>query len=342
MNIVIATAQVPFVRGGNEELVDSLKLALLEHGHRVDVVALPFKWYPHESLVRSMAAWRLLDLSESNGVAVDLLIATKFPSYLVQHPNKRLWLVHQYRQAYDQFGTPLSDLTGGPEDVRLRQMIQAADGRGMGVEIAPQHRYAISQNVANRLKKYNGLDAHALYPPPKSIWRGGEYGDYTLYLNRLDDAKRPMLLLDALALLPKARAIIAGSGPLLAEVQRRAAQLGERVQVLGRVSDERAVELYANARAVYYAPVDEDYGYSTLEAQASGKAVITTNDAGGVLEFAVHQRNALVSEPTAAAVAESIRHLQDSDLAADLGDQGRADLAAKGIDWQRVVGSLLG
>lgn len=340
MNIIITTAQVPFVRGGNEELVDSLKLALQERGHRVDVVALPFKWYPRESLVRSMAAWRLLDLTEANGVPVDLVIATKFPSYLVQHPNKRLWLVHQYRQAYDWYGTPFSDLTGQPEDVRLRQMVQEADARGIG-EIAPQHRYAISQNVAGRLKKYNGLDAAALYPPPKPIWRPGNYGDYILYLNRLDDAKRPLLLLDALQLVPDAKAIIAGSGPLLEEVKKRAAKLGDRVQVLGRVSDEAAVELYANARAVFYAPVDEDYGYSTLEAQASAKAVITTTDAGGVLEFATHERNALVTEPTAAAVAESIRQLADAALAERLGRQGQADLEARGIGWDGVVGRLL-
>ena len=132
MNIIITTSQVPFVRGGNENLVEGLRAALTERGHRVDVVALPYRWYPHNELVKSMAAWRLLDLSESNGVPVDLVIATKFPSYLAPHPNRALWLVHQHRQAYDWYGTPLSDFVNTPEDVRVRKMVQQADRLGIG------------------------------------------------------------------------------------------------------------------------------------------------------------------------------------------------------------------
>ena len=67
----------------------------------------------------------------------------------------------------------------------------------------------------------------------------------------------------------------------------------------GRVSDAEAVDLYAGARAVYYAPVDEDYGFATIEAFASAKPVITTTDAGGVLEFVEHDVTGLVAAPDA-------------------------------------------
>jgi hypothetical protein len=30
-------------------------------------VSVPFKWYPKEEILAHAAAWRLLDLSESNG-----------------------------------------------------------------------------------------------------------------------------------------------------------------------------------------------------------------------------------------------------------------------------------
>ena len=49
--------------------------------------------------------------------------------------------------------------------------------------------------------------------------------------------------------------------------------------------DERLIELYANALAVVYAPIDEDYGYVTLQAFLAGKPVITSSDSGGVLEW---------------------------------------------------------
>ncbi|MGN6362516.1 MAG: hypothetical protein ACTHNK_19215 [Thermomicrobiales bacterium] len=99
MNIIICASQVPFVRGGAEVLVDGLAEALRAHGHRVEVVALPFKWYPKEQLLHDALAWRLLDLTEANGVPVDLVICTKFPTWAVRHPRKVAWVVHQHRQA---------------------------------------------------------------------------------------------------------------------------------------------------------------------------------------------------------------------------------------------------
>src|SRR5689334_11583574 len=101
MNVVIVTAQVPFVRGGAEVMAEGLRRALLAEGHRADVVAVPFKWYPPKRIPEHMLACRLLDLSEANGDPVDRVIGLKFPAYLVRHPRKVVWLMHQHRQAYE-------------------------------------------------------------------------------------------------------------------------------------------------------------------------------------------------------------------------------------------------
>ena len=79
--ILVCETQVPFVTGGAESLVRSLVDQLRARGYEADLVSLPFKWYPKEEILAHAAAWRLLDLSESNGRPVDLLIATKFPTY---------------------------------------------------------------------------------------------------------------------------------------------------------------------------------------------------------------------------------------------------------------------
>ena len=97
MRVVIATAQVPFIRGGAEILADGLKHALRTHGHEVEIVAIPFKWYPPERILEQVLACRLLDLTESAGNSVDLFLGLKFPAYLIPHPNKVLWIVHQHR-----------------------------------------------------------------------------------------------------------------------------------------------------------------------------------------------------------------------------------------------------
>ena len=147
--ILICATQVPFVRGGAELLVDGLRDALRERGHRVDVVSLPFAWQPHELIGRAALAWRLLDLRSVNDVPIDQVICTKFPSYAVNHPRKVVWLVHQHRQAYDWYGTPFSDFANTPEDRATASCCCVWIARALG---EAQRRYTISNNVGARLQ----------------------------------------------------------------------------------------------------------------------------------------------------------------------------------------------
>ncbi len=341
LNIAICTAQVPFVYGGNEVLVEGLRDALVERGHKVAVIALPYKWYPRPQIIASALAWRLVDITEANGMRIDLAICTKWPSYVVKHPNKVTWLVHQFRQVYDWLGTPMSDFTGSPEDSRVRRIVTTMDRKALSES---REIFTISQNVASRLSRYNGLEGTPLYPPIRSGLRlePGPYGDYILSLTRLDAAKRTNLLLDALALAPGVKAVIAGTGPDAEALKRQAARLGlsERVRFSGFVSDSEASQLYSNARAVYFSPMDEDYGYGAVEALQAARPVITANDAGGVLEFVVDGVSGLVTPAEPAQIAHSItRLISDAEEAAHLGCAGRRQV--QGISWDRVVDALL-
>ncbi len=340
MNILVCTSQVPFHRGGAEMLAESLVSALQERGHQADLVALPFKWYPRAEIIKSALAWRLLDLHESNGVRVDRVIVTKFPSFAAQHPHKVVWLVHQFRQAYDWYRTPLSDFDESAEAQRVRSQVVELDTRTLG---EAQARFAISKNVAARLARFNGLDAVPLYPPPRltGLFRSGEYGDYVLYLGRLDRAKRVDLLIRALSKLPCGCVVIAGTGAEADNLRELAQTLGvsDRVELTGYISDERAIELYANARSVLYAPVDEDYGFSTVEAFMSERPVITTTDAGGVLEFVAHELSGLVVEPDADSLAGALaRVFADARLCREWGHAG--SMCVRDINWDTVVEKL--
>ena len=77
--VLVCEAQVPFVHGGAEIHVRQLVRELRQRGYTTELVSVPFKWYPKEEILPHAAAWRLLDLSESNGRQVDLVIGTKFP-----------------------------------------------------------------------------------------------------------------------------------------------------------------------------------------------------------------------------------------------------------------------
>ena len=167
--VLVCGVQAPFITGGAEILVSELRTNLERRGFRADVANVPFKWYPVSELVRQALAWRLLDVTESNGTPVDLVIPTKFPSYLVRHPRKVAWLFHQHREAYDLFGTPVLLVHATrPEDRQVREAIHTMDDAALGECRAI---YTISRNVADRLRRYNGLPGTPLYPPPHHLGR---------------------------------------------------------------------------------------------------------------------------------------------------------------------------
>lgn len=343
MRILICATQVPFTRGGAELLVDGLRDTLRASGHMVDVVALPFAWQPHDSIGASALSWRMLDITKVNDLPVDLVICTKFPSYAVRHHNKVVWLVHQHRQAYDWYGTRFSDFANTPDDRANRDLLLRMDRTLLG---EAQRRYAISQNVAARLQRFTGLDATPLYPPSRydGMVRAGPYGDYLLSDARLDAAKRLDLLLRALACTAApVRCVLISTGPEREKLERLASdlRLGARVQFRGFVPDAELIELYAGARAVYYAPFDEDYGYTTIQALAAARPVVTTSDAGGVLEFVDDGLNGLITAPEPQAIAARLDALwADPALAARLGSAGPARVAD--ITWARVTAALVG
>jgi glycosyltransferase involved in cell wall biosynthesis len=340
--VVVCEAQVPFIRGGAEYQVRSLIDALRARGVETELVSVPFKWYPTGELLAHAGAWRLLDLSESNGQTIDLVIATKFPTYFVRHPNKVAWLMHQYRAAYELCGTPYSEFTHSEADVGLRENLIRLDREILG---ECRRVFTNAQNTANRLTKYNGVDATALYPPSPYTGRleSGPYGDYVLSVGRIETIKRPDLPIRAMVDVdPSIRLVVAGTGSAFEQTRQLAVSLGvaDRVDFRGAVSDDELIALYKNALGVVYAPFDEDFGYVTIEAFLSRRPVITTTDAGGPLEFVEDGVNGRVCAPEAAEIAAAINA-----LAADrrrLPDMGAAGFErAKHITWTAVIDALL-
>jgi len=343
--ICIVNSQVPFARGGAEMLVDSLAAELGRRGFVVDTVALPFHWPERVDLLKSALAWRLVDLTAAGGRKIDRVIATRFPSYAVQHPNKVVWLVHQLRQVYDLQGSRYSDFADErPRDRRTIEMVRQIDRRTLGEARAI---FTISQNVAERLRRGNGLAAEVLYPPPPrdGAFHPGAFGDYVFAVGRLDRLKRFELLVRALAHTETpVRCRIAGTGPeerALGDLAERLGVAG-RVELLGWVEDAAVVDLYAGALAVFYAPFDEDYGYVTVEAFRAGKPVVTAADSGGVLEFVEDGATGFVCPPDAPREMAARLDLlfRDRERARALGTAGAARVA--GIGWDRVIAALTG
>jgi glycosyltransferase involved in cell wall biosynthesis len=324
--------QVPFERGGTEIFADGLVNALRESGHETELVTVPFKWYPGERVLTQAFLWRLLDLEEANGRPIDSVIATKFPSYVVRHPNKVVWLLHQFRQAWDLDRTELGQFSESAEDRALRRKVLDLDRVSLG---EARKIFTTSSIVADRLRDSVGLAAEVLAPPPAPLaFRCDEYGDFVLSVNRLDRAKRIDLLIEAAARVPDLRVVIAGDGP---DRERLESLANGRVEFVGRVSDEELAGLYARCRAVYYAPLNEDYGLVPYEAFLSDKPVITTTDAGGPLDVVHDGETGRVVAPQVDALASALTFSEDE--ARTLGRAGHE--VARNVTWSRCVERLL-
>jgi glycosyltransferase involved in cell wall biosynthesis len=340
--IAVCEAQVPFVHGGAELHVRGLVRELRRRGYRAERVSVPFKWYPKEELLTNAAAWRMIDLSEANGERIDLVVATKFPTYFVRHASKITWLFHQYRAIYDLCGTAYSEFTHAERDVRLRARLMELDRGALGESKAI---FSNARNTAARLAHYNGLEAEPLYHPPPLAGklRSGPSGNYFLSVGRLETVKRVDLIVRAMAHVdPAWRLVVVGDGPLRPQLEALAAGEGiaDRVTFTGPIDESALVDLYAGAGAVVFPPYDEDYGYITLEAFLARKPVVTTTDAGGPLEFVDDGVTGLIAAPDADSLASAMSRVAGhAGLARSLGEAGYE--RARGISWDGVIDRLI-
>lgn len=343
MNIAVLNNHVPFVSGGAEYLADALVAQLRAHGHKAALYRIPFRWMPPEKVVEGMLACRLIQLWN-----VDRVIALKFPAYYVPHDNKVVWLLHQFRQAYDLWGTPWQDLPDTEDGRQVRQAVIQADNTCL-----PEARaiYTNSLVTADRLKRFNNLDSEVLYPPLLNPERFacGEYGDYIFYPSRITRGKRQYLVVEAMRHTRTPVRLVVAGGPEDADAVRQldaiveSGGLAEKVQIVPRfIAEQEKVQLFAGALACAYTPVDEDsYGYVTLEAYQSRKPVISCRDSGGVASVVKHDETGYLLDPEPEEIARAMDELYlNKARARALGEAGFRHIQTMNITWERVVEKL--
>ncbi len=340
--IAVVTSSPPNVEGGHLVIARALTQALNEHGHQASLVVTPS--YPFGQQAREYwDTWRT-DVRTRDGHPIDHVISTRYPSYAVRHPSHVCWLNHTMREYYDlweQFSARLSAQGRIKERVR-RQLMHAADSHFFYWHV--KQMYAQSKTIQARLRRWNRTSSTVLYPPaPPRAYRCEAFEPFLFVVSRLAPLKRIDLILNALAT-PAAqgvRCVIAGEGEQAASLSAlaRRLQLEDRVTFVGRITDEALVGYLGRCRAVAFVPLQEDYGFVTAEAFASGKPVITTVDSGGPAELVSDGTNGRVVAPTASALGEVIAEVMQDPSAAER--LGRAALAtAEGMRWSDVAATL--
>ena len=322
-----------------------LERKLIEHGHEVERIYLPFVGLPND-MFAEMAAYRLIDLTD----ACDRLIAFRPPAYMLPHTCKVLWFIHHLRHYYDLWNTEYRPVPDSVAGRAIRHTVFAADNATLR---EARHIFTNSRTVSDRLRQFNNIDSEVLYPPLQEPerFRCDGYGDEIVCVSRVEQHKRQHLLIEALRYTrTPVKLRLCGMGcfpPAYSEqVKASASQPGLDGRVVFEerwISEEEKVERLAPALAAAYVPFDEDsYGYPSLEASHARKAILTTTDSGGVTELVIDSVNGYVCAPHPQALGEAMDRLfLDRSHASAMGRAAYQRVLDLGITWDRVVQKLL-
>lgn len=320
-------AAVPPARGGFERHADGLEQAL-KNLVRCTRIEIPVDERTWEGLLQGYR-----DFYEADTSGFDVVLSTKGPSYMIQHPRHLCHLVHRPRVFYDMYEEQ------GEEHARRRDLIHQLDTQAL----TPPRMFRLYCNgatVQRRLLQYGGIASEVVHPATDLDGFYCSAYEHFLYVSRLHRWKRGDLAIRAFR---KTRVdapfYIAGSGPD-EEAWKQLAAGDSRIQFLGQVSQEQLYDLYAGALAVIFPPINEDYGYITVEAMLSHTPVITCADSGGPREFVTHRITGLIAEPNEDSLAEQIRYCFDHRSEAP-GWGAAGYERVKDITWENAAKKLL-
>ena len=172
---------------------------------------------------------------------------------------------------------------------------------------------ANSKNVAARIQKFYRRDSVVIYPPvslptvPKV-----PKGDYYLIISRIVGAKGLDLAVNTALKLKLKLKIVGEPAGYYTEYQNLQKLAGNKVDFLGRVSDEELVKLYAGAKAFLALSTDEDFGITPVESMLCGTPVIAFRG-GGYLETVVEDKTGVFfDESTVESLSAAIKKFEKS------------------------------
>ena len=321
--------------GGAENFYQGLINALKKGGHQASLIEVIVDESSFDNILEAYCRCFYLNLDN-----YDLVISTKAPTYMVRHRNHISYLLHTMRVFYDQF-QPRSN-----EDQKRRLLIHKFDRFGLSPEMIKKH-CIIGETVAKRLKDadafWNDVEFNTIYPAPlHSNFKEPKEGEYLFLPGRLHRWKRVDLAIRAMEYIDGIKLLIAGDGEDAIRLENLTRELGleERVKFLKRVSEEKLLDLYSRALVVLFVPLQEDYGYVTIEAFRSKKPVITCSDSGEPSIIVNDGKNGFIVDPDPIKIAEKIRHLQENpEDAKMLGENGYSSVMD--ITWDKVIDDLL-
>jgi len=324
-------------KGGAENLYEGLVNALNKKGHDTHQIEIVIDESSFDKILESYCRCFYLDLND-----YDLVISTKAPTYMVRHRNHISYLLHTIRVFYDRF-----DKEFNPKDEEIKKqqrLIHEFDKYGLDPVRIKKH-YVIGQTVVNRLKKtdifWNKINFEVIPPATKiSNFKKPSKGEFIFLPSRLHKWKRIDLIIRSMKFLKKdIKLLIAGTGEDKDRLKKLAKD-DNRIEFLGNISDEELVDFYSRSIVIPFVPIDEDYGYITIEAFKSKKPVITCTDSGEPVYIVKDGINGFIVDPDPEKIAEKINYfIENQEDANRMGENGYNSIM--NITWEDVISKLL-
>jgi len=342
--ILVATSDVPFVEGGHITIAQCTVQALKDYGYEADLILTPQNRFGRQ--LRAYLANSFTDVEvDGLGRTIHQVISFRFPSFAVRHSKHVCWLNHRLREYYDLWALLRSQLgwKGRLKESFRKQIIRSIDTYLLKHNV--DKVFAQSRTIQRRLKNWGNIQSEVLYPPPpQKKYYTEEYADYIFTVSRLQKLKRLDLLIESFNYVKnrELKAVIAGNGPeydnLMHLIQKN--NLEKRISLIGKADEKTVLRHFANCRAVYFAPLQEDYGFVTGEAFASSKCVVTTEDSGGPAELVEHEQRGYICKNHPEKIAEKLDILaEDKNLAVKMGKNAKNFIS--GITWENTVERLI-
>lgn len=343
MRVALLNTMSPYVRGGAEISVDDTENKMKEYGHDVSVFRLSLSDDYGAKMIASAVAARALRFD-----SYDRVICFKYPTFCISHPRKVIWACHQLRQVYDLWGIPPYGLMPDPGTNAIKAITTFIDNKCIS---EARHIYTNGMQTAKRLKRFNGISAVPLNPPLKdtSAYYFEKTGDYLFYPSRITELKRQFLAVEAMRYVKSGvKLVIAGSSEsgeysdsIAAFIRQRG--LEKKVTFINKwIPEEEKLRLMAESLGCLFIPLDEDFGFITMEAFYSRKPVITCTDSGGPCDFVEDGISGYICEPSAKALAKSMDILfEDRALAENMGENAYLEIISRKITWEETIKRLL-
>ena len=271
------------------------------------------------------ALWEDVDWREYGDP--DVLVTSGATTRAVITPDDTLHLNYCHsppRWFYDLYHDRKDSLVGQ----LARPLVRYLRMRDATVDPRVDGYFANSPIVARRIRKFYDRDSEVLYPPVNlsSYADRGDEGFY-LHLGRLDEEKGVPAVVEAFAGSDHRLVLAGGRGDVDDRVMDRIRR-ADAIDYRGFVDESEKYDLLATCRALVFNGRDEDFGIVPIEANASGKAVLTRNE-GFPAIFVDDGENGFRHDGSAAGIREAIERFErDSCQPAADGSVDRFDVTS--------------